>query len=70
MAVDKKKNIRFSHKNMTKYYKEFKDEGYADQTMKNIIHKFKKEGRYTLYLAAMTAYNRIKLERSLPDDEV
>lgn len=55
---------------MTKYYKEFKDEGYADQTMKNIIHKIKKGGKYTLYLAALTAYNRIKLERSLPDDEV
>lgn len=69
MRPDKKKDIRFSYKKMNEYYKEYLVEGYADQTIKNLIHKHKKNGKYTLYLAALSAYNRVKLERTLVDDD-
>lgn len=65
LSKDKKRNIRFSYRKMNDYYRGWRDNPVADQTMKNFIHSLKKEGKYTLYLAAQAAYNRIKLEREL-----
>lgn len=57
--------IVFSNRLMVQYYNSILDNGWADQTIKNRISGLKKEGKNTEYLALLSAYNRVKLEREL-----
>lgn len=46
------------------------ESGMKDQSIKNKIHNYKKQGKYDEYLALKCAYEILKLNRELYDNEV
>lgn len=48
---------------INKYLKEIIEGGMKDQSIKNKIHNYKKDGKYREYLALKCAYEILKLNR-------